>query len=55
MEEYLLSDLQFKNDLRKELLMYKDYLELLDYGLVDKLRKKFLNNIDRIQETLQEE
>lgn len=34
------TDIQFKDDLRKELMMYQDYLELLENGETEKLRKK---------------
>ena len=48
------TDIQFKDDLRKELLMYQDYLELLENGETEKLRKKFEDNIKRINESLQD-
>lgn len=48
------TDLQFKDDLRKELMMYQDYLELLENGETEKLRKKFEDNIKRINESLQD-
>ncbi len=48
------TDIQFKDDLRKELMMYQDYLELLENGETEKLRKKFEDNIKRINESLQD-
>lgn len=53
-ENNMITDIQFKNDLRKELIMYKDYLELLENKEMDKLKKKFENNIKRINESLQD-
>lgn len=48
------TDIQFKDDLRKELMMYEDYLELLENEEFEKLKKKFKNNIKRINESLQD-
>lgn len=50
----MMTDLQFKDNLRKELIMYKEYLELLEEGNTDKLKKKFQDNITRIEASLQE-
>lgn len=52
--ENMPTDIQFKDDLRKELMMYQDYLELLENGETEKLRKKFEDNIKRINESLQD-
>lgn len=52
--EYMPTDIQFKNDLRKELLMYKEYLELLESDEKEKLKKKFNDNIERIEASLQD-
>lgn len=49
----MMTDLQFKDNLRKELIMYKEYLELLEKGNMDKLKKKFQDNITRIEASLQ--
>ena len=49
----MMTDLQFKDNLRKELIMYKEYLELLEEGNTDKLKKKFQDNITRIEASLQ--
>lgn len=51
---YTLTDIQYKDKLRKELLMYKDYLLLLDNNESDKLRQQFIDNIKRIQTSLQD-
>lgn len=48
------TDIQFKDELRKELIMYKEYLKLLENGEYDKLKEKFNNNIERINESLQD-
>ena len=42
------TDIQFKDELRRELLMYQEYLELLNSDEREKLRKKFEDNIARI-------
>ena len=51
---YMPTDIQFKDDLRKELIMYQEYLELLDNSDQEKLRKKFTDNIKRIEASLQD-
>lgn len=48
------TDVQFKDELRKELIMYQEYLELLDEDDKQKLRKKFVDNIKRIEASLQD-
>lgn len=48
------TDIQFKDDLRKELIMYEDYLDLLKNGEIEKPKKKFEDNIKRINESLQD-
>lgn len=48
------TDIQFKNDLRKELIMYREYLELLENGDVEKLKQKFKAEMERIEETLRD-
>lgn len=52
--DFMPTDIQFKDDLRKELIMYKEYLELLEEGNTDKLKKKFQDNITRIEASLQD-
>ncbi|MBC5679860.1 hypothetical protein [Lachnospira hominis (ex Liu et al. 2021)] len=48
------TDVQFKDELRKELIMYKDYLSLIENNEIDKLKKKFYDNIERIEASLQD-
>ncbi|MCM1328302.1 MAG: hypothetical protein NC253_02580 [Ruminococcus sp.] len=48
------SELQFKDSLRKELIMYKEYLRLLENGDSELLKQKFEENIDRINASLQD-
>lgn len=48
------TDVQFKDELRKELIMYKDYLSLIENNKIDKLKKKFYDNIERIEASLQD-
>lgn len=48
------TDVQFKDELRKELIMYKDYLSLIENNKIDKLKKKFYDNIERIEANLQD-
>lgn len=48
------SDIQFKDELRKELIMYNNYMELLENGKYEKLKKLFQANIDRINLSLQD-
>lgn len=48
------TDIQFKDELRKELIMYKEYLKLLESEDYDKLKEKFNDNIGRIIESLQD-
>ncbi|MDD3339370.1 MAG: hypothetical protein PHS82_10995 [Lachnospiraceae bacterium] len=51
---FMPTDIQFKDDLRKELMMYQEYLELLDNDEKEKLKKKFAENIKRIEASLQD-
>lgn len=48
------TDIQFKDDLRKELIMYREYLDLLNNDEKEKLKKKFTDNIERIEASLQD-
>lgn len=48
------TDIQFKDELRKELIMYREYLDLLDKDEKEKLRKKFEDNIARIKASLED-
>lgn len=48
------TDIQYKDELRKELIMYKEYLQLLNDGDIERLKQKFQANIDRINASLQD-
>lgn len=48
------TDIQFKDELRKELIMYKEYLRLLENNDTEILKEKFEENIDRINASLQD-
>ena len=48
------TDIQYKDGLRKELIMYNEYLQLLNEGNYEKLKEKFQANIDRINASLQD-
>lgn len=48
------TDIQFKDNLRKELIMYREYLELLENGDTEKLKQKFNAEIERINASLQD-
>ncbi|MCM1329752.1 MAG: hypothetical protein NC253_09975 [Ruminococcus sp.] len=48
------TDIQFKNDLRKELLLYKQILKYLDKGELDELRELVESNIERVNAALQD-
>lgn len=48
------TDIQFKNDLRKELLVYKQMLKLIDTDNIDELRQLIQDNIERINAALQD-
>lgn len=52
--ENMPTDIRFKNDLRKERIMYREYLELLENGDVEKLKQKFKAEMERIEETLRD-
>lgn len=48
------TDVQFKDELRKERIIYQEYLELLKEGNLEKLKKKFEDNLERIEASLQD-
>lgn len=54
MDEYMLTDLQFKYELRKKLTNLERKLELLQNKEYDKLEKEYLKEIDDIKITLQD-
>lgn len=49
-----MTDIRFKNDLRKELITLEHFLELLDSDKKDDLRKAIEKEIKRVNETLQD-
>lgn len=49
-----ISDIKFKDDLRKELLLYRQMTELLDGGEIEKLRRLIEKNIERVNASLQD-
>lgn len=52
--EMEMTDIRFKNDLRKELITLEHFLELLDSDKKDDLRKAIEKEIKRVNETLQD-
>lgn len=48
------TDIQFKNDLRKELIMFERFLELLNTDKKDELREALEKEVKRINQTLQD-
>ena len=54
-EEYnMLTDIQFKDDLRKEEIRIENELELLENKEYDKLKKKLERDLKRVRESLQD-
>ena len=54
-EEYNMStDIQFKDDLRKEEIRIENELELLENKEYDKLKKKLERDLKRVRESLQD-
>jgi hypothetical protein len=51
---FMPTDVQFKDELRKERIIYQEYLELLKEGNLEKLKKKFEDNLERIEASLQD-
>lgn len=54
MVDYMPTDIQFKDDLRKEKIRIEDELELLENKEYDKLKKKFERELERINASLQD-
>jgi hypothetical protein len=54
MDENMLTDIQYKDKLRKEQIMYEDYLQLLKDGETEKLKQNFEANLKRIEASLQD-
>lgn len=48
------TDIQFKDNLRKELIMYKEYKKLAEENRLEELLEKFNANIERIEASLQD-
>ena len=54
-EEYnMRTDIQFKDDLRKEEIRIENELELLENKEYDKLKKKLERDLKRVRESLQD-
>ena len=54
-EEYNIpTDIQFKDDLRKEEIRIENELELLENKEYDKLKKKLERDLKRVRESLQD-
>ena len=54
-EEYNMpTDIQFKDDLRKEEIRIENELELLENKEYDKLKKKLERDLNRVRESLQD-
>ena len=54
-EEYNMpTDIQFKDDLRKEEIQIENELELLENKEYDKLKKKLERDLKRVRESLQD-
>lgn len=52
--DYMPTDIQFKDELRKELIEKEERLEMLENKEYEKLKKKYLKDIERIKESLQD-
>lgn len=48
------TDIQYKDSLRKDLIIYKKWLELLKSGETEELTKELQAQIDRIEASLQD-
>ena len=54
-EEYnMTTDIQYKDDLRKEEIRIENELELLENKEYDKLKKKLERDLKRVRESLQD-
>ena len=54
MMDYMLTDIQFKDELRKEEIRIESELELLENQEYDKLKKKLEQDLKRVRESLQD-
>lgn len=48
------TDIQFKDELRKDLIKYEEFLELINEGDIDRLKRKITAEIERINASLQD-
>lgn len=48
------TDIQFKDDLRKELIIYEKWLKLLDNKNTEEVKQELQAQIDRIKASLQD-
>ena len=51
---YMLTDLQYKDDLRKEEIRIEQEIELLENKEYDKLKKKLERDLKRVRDSLQD-
>ncbi|MDE7478353.1 MAG: hypothetical protein K2M91_10460 [Lachnospiraceae bacterium] len=51
---YMPSDLQYKDELRKEMIKIEDQIELLENKEYEKLKKKLERELKRVRESLQD-
>ena len=51
---YMLTDVQFKDELRKEEIRIEDELEMLENEEYEKLKKKLERDLKRVRESLQD-
>ena len=54
MIDYMPTDIQFKDELRKEEIRIESELELLENKEYDKLKKKLERDLKRVRESLQD-
>ena len=54
MMDYMPTDIQFKDELRKEEIRIENELELLENKEYDKLKKKLERDLKRVRESLQD-
>ena len=54
MNEYMPTDIQFKDELRKEEIRIENELELLENKEYEKLKKKLERDLKRVRESLQD-
>lgn len=52
--ENMPTDIQYKNDLRKERIFYEELLEILENEEYDRLKKKLKTELERVEASLQD-